>query len=240
MEQGPKLAFLAAAHEMLRHVREVVPCLAMSAGVRDAELFYAWAEGRLAEAGRLRPRRRGPLGRGPWQYWFHGLECDVDNVRDGRRLRIDFGPGGRIDSFSPGSVADFVAYSRPPWGLHGALREHLFAAGERSSRERARNLADELLAEGLLQHADVELQRARAEQTGSTPRRPLALPQAAPAERLYDMMVCHRLRLTARGEELAAAHARAQPEQGEAAGPEAKRRGLLWRVLAAGRSSQRV
>ncbi|WP_372364961.1 hypothetical protein [Candidatus Uabimicrobium sp. HlEnr_7] len=50
-----------------------------------------------------------------WRYWFHSSECSVENIKDGRHIRIDFGPKGRLDTFCQWGVLLYVVCSRAPW-----------------------------------------------------------------------------------------------------------------------------
>jgi hypothetical protein len=84
------LLFLKAASEMNTAKNEIVPFLAKEFAVNTNELFYLWNKGKIEQS--------GSFMNGTWKYFFHGLECDVQNISDKRFLRIDFGPGGRVDT----------------------------------------------------------------------------------------------------------------------------------------------
>src|SRR5438876_540615 len=92
-ELGPlELAVLEACREATVRNQEMLPLLAAALGVSEAEVFYTWAFRKC--------RQRIRLGETDWVTFFHGLECDLKNQKDGRFLRIDFGPGGRVDTFT--------------------------------------------------------------------------------------------------------------------------------------------
>jgi hypothetical protein len=62
--------------------------------------------------------RRGPLAQGRAHYEFHGSGCLV-RLPDGRQVDFDFGfderfEESRVDGFSPGFVADYLAQLRGP------------------------------------------------------------------------------------------------------------------------------
>lgn len=100
VRDGPELPSLTPAElgvlEVCREVvvrrREMLPRLAEALGVAAEEVFYTWAIRRC--------RQRGTLGDTGWVYFFHGFECDLEHTGDGRLLRIDFGPGGRVDTLT--------------------------------------------------------------------------------------------------------------------------------------------
>ena len=77
---------LDACQEIARRQQEMLPQLAAVLNVPEEQVFYTWAF--------RRARHRGHLKNAAWAYYPHGFECDLKNTRDGRYLRIDFGPGG--------------------------------------------------------------------------------------------------------------------------------------------------
>src|SRR4051794_13571540 len=80
--------------------REMIPQLASALDAPVEEVFYTWAFRRC--------RQHGEIPNSPWRYFFHGLECDLKNTTDGRFLRLDFGPRGRIDTFTAWGVLQFI------------------------------------------------------------------------------------------------------------------------------------
>src|ERR1700692_34008 len=84
-----EIGVLEACRESIQRNREMLPILAAALHVPETDVFYTWAFRRC--------RQRIPLGDSGWTTFFHGLECDLNNSKDGRRLRVDFGPGGRVD-----------------------------------------------------------------------------------------------------------------------------------------------
>jgi hypothetical protein len=89
-----ELGVLEACYEAGVRRREMLPVLAEAIGVAPAEVFYTWMFRRT--------------------YYFHGFECDLEHD-DGRLLRYDFGPGGRVDTFTAFGVLQCVMTSAPPW-----------------------------------------------------------------------------------------------------------------------------
>ncbi len=60
-------------------------------------------------------RAQDDLGDDEWKYNFHGLELDIQNRRDGRFARIEFGPRGMDNVFSEQSIGIFAVSTRSPW-----------------------------------------------------------------------------------------------------------------------------
>ena len=114
----PKIDILNACSEAERRQQEMLPLLASALHVPAEDVFYTWAIRRC--------RQRGELPGTPWGYFFHGLECDLKNSADGRFLRLDFGPRGRIDTISAWGVLQFLMTSAAPWPDFAALKQ-LFA-----------------------------------------------------------------------------------------------------------------
>lgn len=111
-------SFLVACQEVILRQQELVPALAETLGVQPGEVFYHWV---------MPPKcqRSGAIVGTDWRYFFHGLECDLKHLSDGRFLRVDFGPGGRFDTFSGWGVMQFVMVSQAPWREFPELRAHL-------------------------------------------------------------------------------------------------------------------
>ncbi len=113
-----EFSFLCACEEAVSRQQELMPLLAYHLGVKPEEVFYHWA---------IPPRCKqvGILGDTGWKYFFHGAECDLKNTRDGRFLRLDFGPYGRFDTFSGFGILQFVMTSIAPWREFSELRTFL-------------------------------------------------------------------------------------------------------------------
>ena len=91
---------LAACQEAVARQHEMLPLLAETLRVPESEVFYTRAERRF--------QQHGDLEGTDWWYFFHGLECELRNRADGRILRIDFGPGGTVDTFTAWGVFQFI------------------------------------------------------------------------------------------------------------------------------------
>lgn len=96
-------AFLRAAHELVATQEELCALLSRVTGLPVTDLHRARWTHRLAED--------GPIAGTDWSYFFHGMECDFRSRKDGLYIRVDFGPGGRIDTFTGFGVLQFVMSS---------------------------------------------------------------------------------------------------------------------------------
>jgi hypothetical protein len=163
---GLESDFLRACAELVAAQRELLPLLADTLGVAPEEIFYSWMERSFPgvvvppdEEWRL---QLGQIRDTDWQYFFHGLECDLHNVEDGRHVRVEFGPCGRIDALTSYAVLQYVMTSRAPWSELQQLKEYLAEKpppydSDSGSYEKACELWKRLEALGLLAPADPEL-----------------------------------------------------------------------------------
>ena len=102
-----EISVLEACRELVLRQGELLPLLADAIDVPESEVFHTWALRKCGQRGRLEGT--------DWAYYFHGLECDLDNESDGRHVRIDFGPKGRVDTFTSWGVLQFIMTSAFPW-----------------------------------------------------------------------------------------------------------------------------
>jgi len=84
--------------------------------INESDLFYLWAARKINQRGELDET---------WQYFFHGYECDIRNKWDKRLVRIEFGPMGRIDTFTSWGLYKFIETSILPWKTFEYLLELL-------------------------------------------------------------------------------------------------------------------
>src|SRR5688572_2447965 len=113
-------AFLLAAHDLSVRQEELYPVLAARLGQDPYDFWVGRLDtpkGGWFRTWRLRRQfRRLESGRfDRWAWDFHGLECDVWNLDDGRFVRIDFGPSTRRLVITGWGVLQFVMSVRPPW-----------------------------------------------------------------------------------------------------------------------------
>jgi hypothetical protein len=184
------MPILEACAEATRRRQEMLPLLAAAQGVSPGQVFYAWMS------------RRGNDGPSPdpaWEIRFHGFECDLHNVEDGRHLRYDFGPKGSVDTMTGFGVLQFIVSSRPPWRTFPELCEQLDLRRSSSGwitwgDGRFYEEWDLLVEEGLLAPADpelVDLQR-RCTTVGADGITTVGLPEGLPEEIFFDALVANR------------------------------------------------
>jgi hypothetical protein len=204
MLSGYELNFLHACHEVVTRGQELLPALAASLGMAPEEVFYSWA---MLPYGKWTGRIQGT----EWIYFFHGLECDLRHS-DGRFLRIDFGPGGRFDTFTGWGVLQFIMTSKSPFREFVALRKYL--AGKpppfteySGSHDRMVTIEDRLLNLGYIEPADPALCTLKEKHTTKDDEGYLLI--SIPGDygnpkkkEYYDVLVCNRLTLTEAGKKL--------------------------------------
>lgn len=192
---------LEACREAVARQREMLPLLAKPLRVPDEQVFYTWAFRRCQQRGRLEGT--------DWSYFFHGLECDLRNAADGRFLRIDFGPGGRVDTFTLWGVLQFIMTAAFPWREFPELKR-LFAKGGppfdefSGSWDKIAPVWDGLEARGAFERADPGLRDLEERYTtvGADGLRYVRFPEHTPPETAVDCSVAHRLTLSDRGQRL--------------------------------------
>jgi hypothetical protein len=195
------LRFLIACHESVVRRDPLLADLADSLGVRTEELFYFWAERRC--------KQRGVFRAGEWSYYFHGYECDLGHVDDGRFLRAEFGLHRNTESFTSWGVAQFVMTSKSPWPDFGDLKEFLGNGHSpydehSASLERAGPLCDHLERAGLIASADRELLALYERHTALNPDGipTLHLPEGTPDRVYFDISVARRKVISEAGKRL--------------------------------------
>lgn len=111
-----EIRILEACQEAVTRNQEFLPLLSKAIDVEKIEeVLYSWAFRRCKQSGQLNY---------VWKYRFHGLECDLKNSSDGRYLRIDFGPNGRVDTFSAWGILQFIMTSVSPWSRFDDLKSY--------------------------------------------------------------------------------------------------------------------
>lgn len=182
-----ELQFLAAALELAARQLELYPRVAEVLGV---DPFAYWILGRGRGRSWLDAITR--TSDGAWRFHFHGLELDLVHVDDGRRVRVDFAPGGRL-ALTPGGVGEYVRAARSPWRRFPGLAEHLCGPRDHADHGRCVALADSLVERGYLARAEPSLmalleRHARVVPADLRPADPPADPSA--------LLLCDRYVLT--------------------------------------------
>lgn len=189
--QFPDIDILGACVEAELRQREMMPLLAATVGVPPEAVYHTWASRRC--------RQSGAVTGTPWRYFFHGFECDLKHAEDGRFLRLDFGPGGRFDTFSAWGVLQLIITSTAPWAEFAPLKQ-LFAKTEPPWDEYSGNFPafgerwDRLDEAGCFEAADPAL---AADFTRYTTVEPSGMtvvqyPPGTPEETQLDCVLAHR------------------------------------------------
>ena len=132
-----------------------MPLLAKHLGLPPEKVIYDWR----IQTGN---NQLGTITGADWRHFFHGQECDLKNIRDGRFLRLDFGPNGRYDTFTGYGILQFVMTTKSPWREFAKLKiflaNELAPFNELSGSHHKMCLLDDRLKElGLVEVADREL-----------------------------------------------------------------------------------
>ena len=187
-----ELQFFSAAVDLVARQQELMPLVASAIGV---DPFDYWILGK----GRGDPAISvvNHTENGEWAFYFHGLEFDMKNLRDGRRIRVDFAPRGRR-AFTPGGVGEFVCNSRHPWPTFSKLRHHLCGSHDYADNLRCVELADGLVRNGYFAVADPVLLKLIENHTRDVPGRGqvLDIPASEMPDELSDLSLCDKLVLT--------------------------------------------
>ena len=192
---------LVACREYAIRQTEMLPLLAAALGVEETQVFYSWALRRCAQPGKLADR--------DWAYRFHGLECDLKNQKDGRFLRIDFGPKGRVGILNLGGVERFIMTSVLPWPEFPNLRTYFAKSGPpfdeySGSWEKMSEVWGRLESKGLFEQADPNLVSLMASYTTRGPDglNYVRFPHETTEETRADCSVAHRQRLSHKATQL--------------------------------------
>jgi hypothetical protein len=196
--------FLAAATELARRQRELTPLVAQAIGTDPFEYWIL----RRSQGGRC-PEQKGQTADGEWSFFFHGREFDLRHRHDGRNVRVDFGPGGRL-AFNPGGVGQFVCHTKAPWRVFPELKRHLCGPNDYADYWRCCALADTLIEQGHFGLADARLVALRAKYTRvvSETETVIEIPEDELPEERADLVFCDNLVLTAAGGGLSSALSR--------------------------------
>jgi hypothetical protein len=190
-----EIGVLLACQEYGRRQKEMLPFLAAAIGVPESEVFYAKMRRPFVQ--------RGTLMDGEWLYFFHGHECDLRNQTDGRFLRVDFGPKGRVGILNDYGVLRLIMTSVPPWREFAKLRTFFANEGppfhENSGAwEKLLPIWDRLEKQGFFEQADPSLVDLQAQYTtrGNDGLDHVNYPPDVSHETRADCSVAHRQQLS--------------------------------------------
>lgn len=184
--------FFSAAVDLVARQQELLPLVASAIGV-DPFDYWILGQGRGDPAiGSINHTENGE-----WSFYFHGLEFDIKNRRDGRMVRVDFGPRGRR-AFTSGGVGEFVCRSRHPWPTFSKLKDHLCGSHDYADNLRCVELADGLVKSGHFAVANPVLLQLIAKHTRYVPGRGqvLDIPASDMPDEQSDLILCDKLVLT--------------------------------------------
>lgn len=192
--------YLMACDLSIQYRQPLLVELATSLAVRSEDLYYERFQ---------RGWRPGWFRDGEWRYFFHGFECDLRNTKDGRFLRIDFGPAGSTKAFTAWGVTQFIMMSTAPWREFPKLQFY-FAGGpppyneHSGSLERAGVLFDKLDEQGLITTVAPELLELERQYTSRNSEgiSVVHLPEWVSERQRLDIHVANRKIVTEKGTSL--------------------------------------
>lgn len=197
---------LQACQEYAQRQHEMLPPLAVAIGVAENEVLYAKMRGPIAH--------RGTLPGGDWTYYFHGFECDLRNQKDGRFLRMDFGPKGRVGILNDYGVLRLIMTSVSPWREFPNLRNYFAKGGppfdENSGDwQRMSEAWRHLESHGVFEQADPALVALQAKYTkrGVDGLNYVDYPLEISNETRLDCAVAHRKQLSPKAMQILKTHA---------------------------------
>jgi hypothetical protein len=184
-----EIQLLGACRDATERAKEMLPLIARAIGVAEEDVFYTWALHRC--------KPRWMLEGTNWSCVFHGLECDLENAVDGRLLRLDFGPGGRVDTFTMWGVLRFVMTTVAPWPEYPDLKREFAESGTWTNTAAIQAVWDRLDEVGMFQEANEELAEFEENYASVGPdgMRHVNYPPGTPETVQADCAVAHRLML---------------------------------------------
>lgn len=192
--QKVKSEILRACNTLLGYQKELVSLLASEFQIKKEEVFYIWAFRKC--------KQRGILLNTEWRYIFHGLECDFINT-DGRFLRVDFGPNGTLETFTPWGVFQFINTSKWPWLEFPDLKQYLSDHNSNNQQNNAAynkllSLFEGLEKDNLIKVADEKLIEYSNKFTTYDKEGicHVIFPRETPEKTIIDCSVAHRKKLS--------------------------------------------
>jgi len=102
-----ELSVLTACQKMIQIKQKLIKPLAKQFEIPPQAIFYNWLLGKIPQHGYFSDHS--------WKYFFHGFECDLRHCHEGLMIRIEFGPQGRIDTFTDWGLFQFITTFHPHW-----------------------------------------------------------------------------------------------------------------------------
>lgn len=205
-----ELSVLAACQDALMEKKKLIAKLANTLCLEPRDIFYHWIGGKL--------RQHGYVTGNQWKYFFHGLECDLRHSRDDRFLRIEFGPGGRIDTFTDWGIYQFITSFKDNWPSSPAVAayfskntpfHHVHATEQLDAYQKISFIINRLKSLKLTIPVAPELTKAlngcSVKNQGST-EIIIQLPKHLTDHKYFDTRVCNRLIISPKGWEVLSKH----------------------------------
>jgi len=194
-----EIEFLKAINDMTQLKLELAPCIAEKLGCGIKQIFYIWNKREIEQEGNFLD----------WTYFFHGLECDLISNKDNRFIKIEFGPGGRVDTFTGWGAVQYIMASREPWPEYPELKKKLAAKKPpydyfSGSHKKVVKLLKKLEKTKYVEVSDKALCVLVKESTiiDEEGYSFLNLPDDFSEVRITDSMVCHRLVISDKGRDV--------------------------------------
>ena len=189
-----------ACVELVSCQKKILALMASHLNLMVNEIFFAWAFRTCNQTGKFS---------GDWRYFFHGLECDVKNEADGRFLRIDFGPDGRIDTFTAWGLLQFIMTSKFPWPSFSTLKQHFSENGPPYDQfsgdiDKMNQIWNFFVNHTLLEVADKELLRLKKKYTfvEKDGIAYIKFPSEISEKKQINCSVAHRMKISGYGKKL--------------------------------------
>jgi hypothetical protein len=99
---------LVAAQECIQRGQAVIALVHQALGQSPFEYWILERFGCKGVPLRQEYEQHGVTLNGQWRWFFHGLEIDLQRLQDRRTLRVDFGPGGRLDVFTVSGIQSHI------------------------------------------------------------------------------------------------------------------------------------
>lgn len=188
---SPKIDLLIACYEYCKYQEEMLYTLGKNLEISPKDIFFTWAYRKCRQSGTFKDN---------WSYFFHGLDCDLKNIADGRFIKLEFGPYGKVGYFTIRGVLQFVINSCFPWPNFSNFKKKM---GIDISILVDKFLIQwyELLEEGIFTVADPSLLMLEEQFTtiDENGLRKVEFPKEIPEDMQISCSVAHRIKISESG-----------------------------------------
>ncbi len=197
-----ELNLLSTCQQSIEVKKNLIRRLAKTLSLEPQHLFYQWLLGKIPQHGYLLDRK--------WKYFFHGFECDLRQTATGQFIRIEFGPGGRTDTFTDWGIYKYLSSSYPNW-LTTPEVEHYFSQSNSrlDAYQKISFLVNKLHALKLIGPVAPELNEIYTHYqlpNATHLESHVKLPKTFPEKKYFDTRVCNRLIITPEGWQILTKH----------------------------------